>query len=210
MNRFTLRTLLPKPHWGARYLRDRLALAWWQWRHRDAPWLAPDAVRFLDEWLVGDELMVEFGAGRSTSWFGARVARLLAVEHDPGWYQQVQAAVAAQPLGHVRMLQAQDDPAVYLEPIEAALASSLADVVLVDGACRDASALWALEHVGPGGLIIVDNAERYLPSESLGPESLGPSGSCPTAEWDRFWAAVGDSRRVWFDCGVWSTLLVFR
>jgi hypothetical protein len=55
-----------------------------------------------------------------------------------------------------------------------------------------------------GGLLIVDNAERYLPHSRRTPESLkGPV----RPEWREFLARVADWRPVWTTNGVTCTAL---
>jgi predicted O-methyltransferase YrrM len=58
-------------------------------RHPDSPWLTSEAVVFLERSLEPDRVGFEWGSGRSTVWFARWVRRLISVEHDPLWYEQV-------------------------------------------------------------------------------------------------------------------------
>ncbi len=134
----------------------------------------------------------EYGAGGSTLFFARRVSKVIAVEHDPAWAAQVQAALAAEQLGNASIqvvLPEADpawkgkDPADPASGISTAVAyrgmsfrnyagvldrwpDSLFDVIMVDGRARPACVHHALPKVKPGGLLILDNAERphYQPA----------------------------------------------
>ncbi|MFG0284809.1 MAG: hypothetical protein ACF8R7_10350, partial [Phycisphaerales bacterium JB039] len=82
-----------------------------------------------------------------------------------------------------------------------------ATVVLVDGVHRDACALWALDHLAPTGMLIIDNAERYLPGPSRAPASIGPRAAPASELWGQFAQRTRALRRVWFLCGVTDTLV---
>lgn len=57
--------------------------------HPKEPFLAPAAIRFLDDLLPRDGVGLEWGSGRSTQWLAPRLHTLVAVEHDAKWYEQV-------------------------------------------------------------------------------------------------------------------------
>jgi hypothetical protein len=64
----------------------------------DGPWIAPEAVRFLDSALRSDDAMVEFGGGASSRWFAERVGKLTTIEADPDWFASICVQLA--PYGH--------------------------------------------------------------------------------------------------------------
>jgi hypothetical protein len=213
---------LPRPrrHWTPRYVRDRVQLGLWERRHPDAPWLVAGAVHLLETWLRSDDIVVEFGSGRSTLWFSERVGRVISIEHDPDWYGRVRDRLDVAGRKNVRYHCVPIDPAVSAddardaaEPYLRAAAKSLddrADVVLVDGILRGPCARWAVDNVRDDGLIVVDNANRYLPHVTRSPASLGPAASPPSADWRAFLEAVTDWRHVWFSNGVTDTAVYFR
>src|SRR5262249_11870957 len=178
---------LPRPrrHWTPRYVKDRVQLHVWERRHPDAPWLVTEAVSLLETWLRKSDLVVEFGSGRSTLWFAARVARVISIEHDPGWYARVKAQLETANVHNVEYHRVATPAAdvhvqetAYLRPVNEGFAGP-ADVVLVDGILRDAAAMWALEHVRRGGMVVIDNGNRYLPHATHSPASLGSAGRPP-------------------------------
>ena len=78
------------------------------------------------------------------------------MEHDAGFYEHIKAKVPA----NATLLLVQDD-ADYIATVGQADAPF--DVIVIDGLSRTRStcAARAVRHLAPGGLIILDNAERY-------------------------------------------------
>lgn len=210
---------LPRPqrHWTPRYLKDRVQLRLWERRNPDAPWLVAEAIALLESWLGKDDVVVEFGSGRSTRWLASRVARVISVEHDPTWYARVAAELKAGGVHNVEYHHAAVAPgadselreAAYLRPASEALGRP-ADMILVDGILRDAAAIWALEHVRRGGIVVIDNVNRYLPHATRSPASLASDGQPPTERWRAFAATVSGWRGEWFSNGVTDTAVFFR
>ena len=201
---------IPKPtrHWTPRYVRDRIAFQVWQKRNPEAPWLVSSAVEFLDGWLKATDEVVEFGAGRSTVWFSQRVKSVFSVEHNKEWFESVQSQIAEKNISNIRLIYNSDTDGQYISSVEQDY-SGIADVVLVDSVYRDHCALWALKHLRSGGLLVLDNVARYLPSPYIGPGSIGPNGKYPTELWKEFAKDIEGKRRVFFSNGVTHTLIVF-
>ncbi len=140
--------------------------------HPEEPWIAPSAVKFCDEALNRDGQGLEWGSGRSTTWFARRLRSLLSIEYDQGWQARVSATLREQgltsaecryvPLDHPRSA---PTPAVYPEtPAYVRVAEEFADdsldLVVVDGHYRTACILAAIPKIKPGGLLVVDNTDR--------------------------------------------------
>jgi len=53
-------------HWTPRYLKDRLAEAYYHRTHPGHPWLTRWANEMLASYLRSSDVGVEFGSGRST------------------------------------------------------------------------------------------------------------------------------------------------
>jgi precorrin-6B methylase 2 len=199
----------PKAFWTPKYVAGRLARAAWESTHPDRPWLTRSAVRFLEGWLKPSDLVVEFGAGRSTRWFASRVSRVVSLESDPVWLEKVRATLAGDGLENVELVLESGDAAAYVACVDGTLGTRIADVILVDGAHRDHAARWALDHLREGGLLIIDNANWFFPSTSSGPGSVGPSGAPSTPLWQEVWERLSSWRVVWMNDGVSETLFCF-
>jgi len=151
------------------YLARRAAYELHVRRQPDEPWLTPSAIAFLDRELPRDGVGLEWGSGRSTVWFGARLARLVSVEMDATWADRVHAKVVDMPnvdLRHVLLEHPKEEPTRphyeplprYVSVIDEFPPDSL-DFVLVDGHYRQACVVAALGKLRPGGLLAVDNTD---------------------------------------------------
>ncbi|MBC7835114.1 MAG: class I SAM-dependent methyltransferase [Phycisphaerales bacterium] len=202
-----LRIPKPRKHWTPRYIIDRMAWGLWQKRHPTEPWLVPGAVEFLGQWLRRTDTLVEFGSGRSTRWFAGKVGHITSIEHHPQWHVTVTGQLSQAGIKNVDYVLVKEDEAGYLAPL--AHRGEKFDMVLVDGIHRDHCALWAFEHAKPGGLLVIDNANWYVPCGSRSPASIALNGSPPTEMWKQFLEKTGVWRRVWFSSGVTDTLVMF-
>jgi hypothetical protein len=128
----------------------------------EVPWIPRPALRYLRE-HVRDAVVFEYSMGMSTLWYARQAARVHAVEHDPGWYQNVRGLVAGIP--NVK-LALESDSERYVSAIERAGEPGF-DIVSIDGIHRLACAQRVLPFLRPSGLLVVDNtddpAHRGLP-----------------------------------------------
>jgi SAM-dependent methyltransferase len=202
-------------HWSARYFRDRLAYAIYRLRRPDVPWITPAAVGFLDEWLGPQDVGIEWGSGSSTAWLASRMGRLVSIEHDADWYRKTADDLARRHLENVQYVLAEvadgaggpDHP--YVTAARKAPAGKVS-FALVDGVLRDHCAKLALELLRPGGLLVIDDAHRYLPHASRSPNALGEQAS-PAGD---IWQGVHDKlrtwRRYWTSNGIKDTVFYVR
>lgn len=203
-------------HWTPRYIRARVRQALYQRAHPDAPWLTPEAIRLLDSMLRPSDVGVEFGSGRSTLWLAQRCAHLTSVEHDQAWYAKVLRTLAAQGVTQVdyQCHPRDESDATGGRSAYARVAHSLGDdsidIALVDGVYRDYVTLFLLRKIRPGGLLVVDNVNRYLPSPTTSPVSLRPSAAPATPQWAQAAAALADWRRIRTSNGVWDTAIFVK
>ena len=153
-----------------------------------SPWLTFAAIRHLSERLSvlrGKARVFEWGSGGSTLFFGLRAQEVRAVENDRAWAENVQSVcrketlpveVAFRPADEEHTPESYDpsDPEdyrsaakfhpghlfrSYVEEI-AQYADASFDVVTVDGRARPACLRVGMSKVKPGGLLVLDNAER--------------------------------------------------
>ena len=213
MNRKEVPNIASRPfaHWSFRYGVDRMRLAWYQLTHPDAPWLTPRAVDYLSNWLRPHHVGFEWGAGRSTIWFALRVHALTSVEHDPEWYRRTRARLSASSITNVTIELCPAEAEAYVMPASHLPDQSL-DFVLVDGvsALRDLCATVAIPKVRPGGLLILDDIHRYLPSSSRAPLAR-PAHMGPLTEgWGKVLHQLSGWTFVTTTSGVTDTLIVRR
>lgn len=120
------------------------------------PWMSPGSIEFLKEALgPGTKPMhgFEWGSGSSTVWYAQRLLSIATVEHDPAWAAKLPKApnivVYQRPLG-----------ASYVGAIRDYTHSPVIDLVVVDGRMRVSCVSAAIPWVSPGGMLVLDDAQR--------------------------------------------------
>jgi predicted O-methyltransferase YrrM len=202
-------------HWTPRYIISRLAVAYHQRVAPNDPWLTKTACAFLDDWLTGSDVGLEWGCGRSTLWFAARVQRLTSVEHNPQWHSLVQNRLVERGVRNVDLRLVPtvaargSGPEAYVEVGHEFEPGSL-DFVLVDGQLRSQCAEVALTLLKPGGILIIDNAEWFIPHASRSPGAIVRTGADVAADWRAVVAELRSWRSVWTSNGVWDTAIYSR
>lgn len=203
-------------HWTPRYIRARIRQAFYQWGNPDAPWLTPEAIQLLDSMLKPSDIGAEFGSGRSTLWLARRCAYLTSIEHDEAWHATVSATLADEGITHVDYQchppdepEALGDRSAYAQ-VAQSIGDESIDFALVDGVYRDYVTLFLLPKIRPGGMLIIDNVNRYLPSQTMSPASLRSSATPATAGWEQAAAALAQWRRIWTSSDVWDTAIFVK
>jgi hypothetical protein len=122
------------------------------------PWFSYPAIDFLAPRVAATASVFEYGAGNGTLWWAARVQRVVAVEHDIGWYERL-LPVAPR---NVKLIYIDlDDGDRYMQA--PATTGERFDVVVIDGRKRVECAREAVQALKPDGVIIWDDMvrERY-------------------------------------------------
>jgi predicted O-methyltransferase YrrM len=203
-------------HRTPRYIYNRTRQMIYERGHADAPWLTPAAIGLLESLLRPADRGVEFGSGRSTVWFARRVAALTSVEHDERWYETVTATLRARGLRNVDYILAPGDQPVERGGDSAYARTALSfpddsiDFALVDGHYRDYSAKFILPKIKPGGMLIIDNVNWYLPCQSKAPNSRTAALGPKTPIWAEVAAELAGWRSIWTSSGVWDTAIFIK
>ncbi len=198
-------------HWTPRYIFDRLNLMVDERSFAmgrggaNSPWLVRTMVEILENWLKPGDRGLEWGSGRSTTWFAERAEHLVSVEHDAAWHSQVNERLKGKEVRNVEYYLCEGERD-YVSLCDRFAPESF-DFCLVDGEARDRCALAALSLVKPGGIIIVDNCNWYLPSQTRSPFSRSPERGPSTPEWSSYYSQVKEWRRIWTSNGVTDTCL---
>jgi predicted O-methyltransferase YrrM len=210
-------------HWTPAYLANRLRERFYRRMHPDLPWLSPQAIQVLSESLTRTDVGLEFGSGRSTLWLAQRVGFLTSIEHNPEWHRRISNRARQAGFTNLTCLLAakegEDSPKngvrnatpnpAYARTAERFADGSL-DFILVDGIYRDACANASLSKLRDGGLLILDDAHRYLPSESTSPYARTAEQGPASPGWTRFLEAVRDWRFLWTSNGVSDTVIFYK
>lgn len=208
------------------YWRGRLALD--RRRHPRDPSLTREAIGLLDRLLRPTDIGAEWGAGNSTGWLAERTAYLTSFETSPDYLPVVKASLAKRGLRNVdlqlvRFEWTRDEDACHASNLlqrARALPDESLDYALVDTAPRSCLCLTAIGKLKAGGLLILDNANWYVPPPvALRPSpaasvavALGSSGSgIPENRcMPDFLAQTASWRRIWTTDGISATLLLFK
>lgn len=167
-------------HWAARsrtgcWVRSLLAI--YDVRELvalDVPWWTFASSALVEEHLSRrpGAVVFEWGSGASTAWLSQRAARVVAVEHDATWAEQVRPLVgeaarivtveprAATPGGIGSRKPGFEglDFTAYVHAIDDHPGPF--DLIVIDGRAREACLRRALPHLAEDGLIVFDNVDR--------------------------------------------------
>lgn len=196
-------------YWTPRYVGNRLRLFYYEKRFPKDPWFPRQAIVLLNAWLSATDVGFEWGSGRSTLWFAQRVSHLTSIEDHQGWYSTVQKMLVESDIKNVNyqfhMINEQTaEYSPYVKAIDSMPDQSL-DFVLVDGKYRDRCSVVSIGKLKAGGVLIIDDIHRYLPSISSVPHArplnMGPANET----WAKFAEQVSNWRCVWMTDGVTDT-----
>jgi hypothetical protein len=149
------------------------------------PWINFEARAYIEASLRPGDMVFEYGAGGSTVFYSRRAKRIVSVEHDLGWYNQVLEVLKQQRIAncechfvppelHEGSGPDCDGPATYqsdsgayegasFRKYAAAIESfpdEFFDFVSIDGRARPACILHSRSKVRQGGYLLLDNSDR--------------------------------------------------
>ena len=185
--------------------------------HKDAPWLTASMIDIMASWLRPNDSGLEWGSGRSTLWFAKRVAKLVSIEHDATWYASVSRRIdnagLRERVQHFLLADGIEErgDSAYVAVVANCPDATL-DFCLVDGVSRSHCAFAALDKIRPGGVLIVDNCNWYLPRAhpSSSPNSRSIADGFENPVWESFLQRVENWRNIWTTNGVSDTGLWVR
>jgi predicted O-methyltransferase YrrM len=173
----------------------------------------------LTDYLKDTDIGLEFGSGRSTLWFSKKVSGLISVEHDRAWYEKVSNRLTENKITNCSYrfcppepgsTHEEDKPDSAYVRVAKEITNGTLDFALVDGIYRSACAIAVIEKLRPGGMLIVDNVNWYLPNSSYAPASRSLRDGPVSDAWARFQTAVEGWRRIWTSDGVSDTAFFFK
>ncbi|EDZ94636.1 MULTISPECIES: hypothetical protein [Limnospira] len=120
------------------------------------PWYNYPAIEFVENHLKPNFNVFEYGSGYSTQWYAERVARVIAVESDPSWYEKLRDRLTA----NTSIVLIEDEEKYAAKILDYPDCSF--DIVVVDGINRNQCAMHSISKLKPTGFIIFDNTDRYI------------------------------------------------
>src|SRR5882672_4207851 len=130
-------------------LVHRLRYFVWEKLNPDKPWMCPGTVRFCAAHLTKSMHVLEYGSGRSTTWFAQQVEQLTSVESHADWHGVVRERLRTLKIANVdyRLVPLEhperEAEHVAFEPMPAYVrvadefADGSLDLVIVDGHYRN-------------------------------------------------------------------------
>jgi len=194
-------------HWTPRYIWNRTNLWAYECANPNSPWLVRSMIDVLSTWLRPQDEGLEFGSGRSTVWFAKRVRFLTSVEHNREWHIKVSNKISKD-ICNVRLI-LRENKEEYIGIIDNIKDRSL-DFCLIDGIYRDICTKNCLDKIKSGGILIVDNVNRYIPNhhtKQVAPSSRLPKDGYATHVWAEVGEVIQDWRYIWVTDGVTDTAL---
>lgn len=119
------------------------------------PWLSYPSIDFLREFLLSNATIFEYGSGYSTAFYCKYYHFVAAVEHDPNWHQLIQKQLEQYKNYEYYF---SEESSEYINTIERA--KRLFDCIIIDGKWRNDCLIKATTFLKPGGVIVLDDAER--------------------------------------------------
>jgi hypothetical protein len=181
-----------------------------------SPNLAIGAIRFLESWLKKTDVCLEYGAGRSTTWFAQRVQKVISVEDRRFWYEKVKSESGAYQNVDLRLVEPNQNmlPGCgvawdYVDETKEFKTETF-DFILIDGRARAFVGIQALPILKKGGILCWDDWAYTFPTSSNIPGALPANGIIRDKASLEFWAMVNDWRQILFDDGVHSTAIFFK
>jgi hypothetical protein len=217
-------------HWTPQYLRYRLQAADRATLRPDEPSLTPAAIRNLEQLLRPDADGIEWGSGNTTRFFARRTRHLVSYETDPSYYTQIAAALQREGITNVdyRLVPhdfegEHDEDAMHRNPLVRAVDlfdDASLDYALIDSAPRGCLSLGILPKIKRGVIVVVDNANWFLPPPAHvrppAPGSVGamlgtPGSSFPEHRcWPAFARATSAWEARWSSNGIQMTLILIK
>jgi predicted O-methyltransferase YrrM len=192
-------------HWTPRYIFNRINLFYFEKENPSVPWLTAKSIWIIDSLLKPNDKMIEFGSGRSTSWFAQRVKELISVETDRLWYEKVKVDVEKFKNTNLKFL----NNDIEFRNLIATIDNSSIDISLIDGAYRELCANLLIYKMKLGGVMIIDNANWFFYNpNTFSPNSLKDHSEM-SDDWNIFYKKTLSNRRIWTTNGITDTLIIF-
>lgn len=195
-------------HWNYNYLKSKLKYALKKSNYKSAPWIAFDAVDYLQQRLDKSQIVFEWGSGRSTLWFASRVKSITSIEDNEHWFNDLNNKIKNSSIDNITLLLKTMD-IEYENSIEH-FENNTFDLIIIDGNRRDLCAEKAFDKLKVGGSIILDDAQRYLPSKSKSPNSFKTWEENPNKNWIKLKKMINNCELIFFEDGISDTAILTK
>jgi predicted O-methyltransferase YrrM len=119
------------------------------------PWMNYPVLDYLEQALPGNARIFEFGSGYSTAWFCKKYGSVISVDNDPGWHNKTNALTSS--FANCKLI-LEENEADYINTIDRQ--DQPFDLIVIDGVWRSECLLRSIDHLAPGGIILLDDSDR--------------------------------------------------
>jgi len=199
-------------HLKPRYIFKRIVDIIYQVNNPTHPWLTPKSIRLLETLLNKEDIGLEFGSGRSTIWFSKKTSHITSIETSESWYKKIKSDITSLNIDNANLIYIPtgDVDIDSYTSITKQFSDNSLDYVLVDGRHRDYCIMSAIGKIKPGGLLIIDNVNRYLRSNSFSPSSIAIDKSLSSELWGLIEVELCSWRNIWTSNGVTDTAIYIK
>ena len=127
---------------------------------RPIPWCTYPFIAFIGPRLKRDMVVFEYGSGNSTMWYAQKVLKLIAVEHDKDWSEQMTKKL---PSNAKILFRSLEEDNKYVNTISES--DNKFDIVIIDGRNRNECVKSSINYLNDTGVIVFDNSVVF-PSSS--------------------------------------------
>lgn len=144
------------------YLQTLITNELYDGEKKPIPWYTYPMIEFLKDRLQKNMNVFEYGCGFSTMFYSERVAHVISIEHDYGWYQKINEVRPENvKLQHITFEKNGSGGGYAKEYSEAVLKYHEAfDVICIDGRDRCRCAKNSIPALKKDGVIIFDDTDR--------------------------------------------------
>lgn len=121
------------------------------------PWISYPAIDFLQNRIKNNMRIFEYGCGGSTVWWAERVAQVVSIEHDFGWYEKMKKQLNEYKKVELKYI-ALEYNGEYSKAVSEC--TEYFDVVVIDGRDRINCVKNSLKALKKDGIILFDNSDR--------------------------------------------------
>jgi len=196
-----------KKFFSPRWVAARVSLVIYEHRFPDVPWIARDAVQILERFLDKNQVGFEWGSGKGALWLLNRSKMLTSVEHHRAWSESVRKKLERAGVHNADYRHVEEES--YCDVIDE-FPDGHFDYVVVDGLFRDLATSKSLPKLRSGGLLVIDNVNWYLPSESTTPQSRAMKEGPATALWATVGRELARWKTTWTTNGVNDTAIFVK
>lgn len=125
------------------------------------PWYTYPSIDFLKYRTYEKKTVLEFGGGQSTFWWAMRAERVVTLEGNREWYEQIRGKMPANVELHFVSMEDRDTNVACVKETINAKPYREYDVIIIDGLFRSEMIEIACDRLAHDGIIICDNAEGY-------------------------------------------------